>query len=492
MKRILTVFIALALIGIHSPAFAGGWDGSGWENPKWSDGAWAGEATTNLSVAKSIPGLTFFADYAEDTLTAGYASGSDVATFAASRSASNPATYIDADGVLQLTTTSNVGRFTKGYYDTTGFHSREGVLIEGAATNYLTDTMFGRAIGADNWDSSYGTITDTSSTIINISGAKERKVEYIYLGSEANFTDFLTQLTPNDSFDASGANVIGTVSFWARGDISGITTGTSTTTFLNISENDNAASFQRTALTKTLAEAASFLSVTEWRRFSFPFTVTDTDTRKVRVSFISLTTTNKPTASENASLEITGVQVEVTPYATSFIPTTAAALTRNLEILKGENDDNRTAATEAMVCKLTPEFPHSSGVNHYMTSTDTKLRAFWFGTSNDVYHRPNATDSSDCFLTDIINGSWAAYTQMTLGFNDQTGVTPYAAGFYQGVADGTNDSTDDFTANAWGTYFYVGSSNSSNNQLGGIIQWIGFWNRPLTATEHLKIYTDMD
>ena len=461
MKRILTVFIALALIGIHSPAFAGGWESGKWASPKWSDGAWAGEATTNLSVAKSISGLTFFADYAEDTLTAGYASGSDVATFAASRSASNPATYIDADGVLQLTTTSNVGRFTKGYYDTTGFHSREGVLIEGAATNlcaYSTD------ISSQSLNWNLGDVTTTQNNAIAPDGT----------------------LTAS-KITATGA---GTYSRIYRTAVSSTGTNTYSVWLKNGTVSTQASlRLQSSGGVQDTVENVTLIS--GWARYSFTATTDSANTNL----FIYLRPDGDggDAATAGEYLYAWGAQLEASPYATSFIPTTAAALTRNKETLKYVNSGNRTAATEAWVGKVTTEYADGTPDFKVIIDTDTKRRFVTFSpSSNDVEAKSNHTDSSDSSVADLINESYSANQEIGLGYNMQSGVSPYIACFYNGVADGTNEVTDDFTPSPMGTYFYMGITKDSTLPLDCIIQWIGFWNRPLTATEHLKLYTDMD
>ena len=133
--------------------------------------------------------LLFYANYADGDLTADFALGSPTATFTASRDATHPATYFDANGVMQVTTTSNVGRFNSGFYDTSGFNlfTQAGVMIEGASTTFLTDSMFGRAIGADDWASNWGTMTVSATSLINIAGAKERNSAYTFGGAEGDF-----------------------------------------------------------------------------------------------------------------------------------------------------------------------------------------------------------------------------------------------------------------------------------------------------------------
>ena len=58
-----------------------------------------------------------------------------------------------------------------------------------------------------------------------------------------------------------------------------------------------------------------------------------------------------------------------------------------------------------------------------------------------------------------------------------------------GIRDtGTNN---DFTPNAWGTYFWVGSENDGTNQLYGTIFSIAFFDKVLLANEQ-KFMHDTD
>ena len=61
------------------------------------------------------------------------------------RSATNPATYFDTSGIMQLETRSNVPRYNKGYYDATGWHTSASMLVEGASTNYAKNSYFANA-----------------------------------------------------------------------------------------------------------------------------------------------------------------------------------------------------------------------------------------------------------------------------------------------------------------------------------------------------------
>ena len=73
---------------------------------------------------------------------------------------------------------------------------------------------------------------------------------------------------------------------------------------------------------------------------------------------------------------------------------------------------------------------------------------------------------------------------MTLGYAIQHS-SPYIAGYFNGVADGTNETSDDFIDPAWGTYFYVGVDGVGAGQLYGTIFSIAFFDRVLDSDEML-------
>ncbi len=443
-----------------------------------------------INVGDDFPsGRTFVVIYNEG-LNADISRGLPTATFSASRGSSNPATYFDASGVMQKTETSDVGRFNHGFYDTSGWtaFTHAGLMVESASTNYLTDSMFGRAIGDDDWSKYWGTMADSATSLINIAGAKERKNAFTFVGDEGDWEYGLQQSTANDSFDASGTNIDITLSFWAKGSVAGITTGTGTTRFAYIAGTNNAEDWKENIVNIKLNDASvANLHATEWRRFAYSGTATNTDIRRLDVNFLMLANVNKPGAGENFDITITGVQVEKFPFATSFIPTTTASLTRNLENNKYENAGNRTAAVETCVIKLAPEFASGEQSATYIHVTDTKKRVSLFNTSsNDVIVYPNLTDSSPSSVADLINESWTAHQEMTIGSSVQSGTSPYVAGYFDGVADGTNETSDDFTSPAWGTYFWIGTgTDGSAFPFNGTILGIAFFDRILSDAEHL-------
>jgi len=117
--------------------------------------------TTEMQRLSAL-GLTCLTDTRFQTLNAIQATGTKTASFAVSRGGV-AATYFDANGVMQSTTTDNAVRYTYGYYDATGWHAYPGgavAMLEGQAKNELT-----HSITYENaaWDKTNVTAADNSA-----------------------------------------------------------------------------------------------------------------------------------------------------------------------------------------------------------------------------------------------------------------------------------------------------------------------------------------
>jgi len=481
MKKISVLLLcAIVLVAVDASAWSGR---SGWNVfSRWL----SNQQARDPDFRRYPSGLTFYKDFSigegtdVNALTADFALGSPVATFTASRGASNPATYIDSSGVIQQTTTSNVPRFSKGFYDTTGFVERAGVYEEGAATNYLIRTTFDTDAGAGmatGWDDSDGvtgapTYSLVAETLTNISGSQAQRMVYDTDTAE-NFIQFVSD---NTAVGSLSQNDTVTFSAYMKGTV------TSARLRLRVLEADAAGA------TGT-SHFSSALTITEdWARYTYTVQLTDADLSRATARFYFDEIVN----ASDIDIQFACVQLEVTLYATTFIPTTTAALTRNGESLKYVILNNRTAATESCVAKINVTSDSNSAGYDVVSGTDTKRRIFRFATStNDIQLFGNADDSGGSSVLDVINAAWTAHTDMVLGYSMQSTGNPNIAGYFQGLASGTNTNTD-FTSPVWGTYFWVGSENSGTSQLNGIIQKIGFWNRVLTASEHASVDGLMD
>jgi len=435
-----------------------------------------------------IGGLTFFKDFSSLTLDAEYALGSRTATFTSARDATHPATYVDIDGVIQSTTTADVGRFDYGYYDATGYHAfdKPKLHIEGAGTNNIISTLFSEGDTGgldDSWSAVTtglnGTVTwslvDVSDTCNVGTTVNAQRCQYSGHAGDSNETFYLSS-----TLSAVGSFVQGdvaTITVWVKGST---TTGNFQIGFV---EADAGGGWNTAHIS---GDIKSSISSTEWRKFTFTGTCADADCS--RISILGFLFNSDIDANETIDIQIKCPQLEKSPYATSFIPTTTAALSRTAEVLKYVISGNRTAATEGAVFSIIPEYADSVNTGFLkITDTDTKKRFMRFTASaNDILVKSNETDSTTSSVTDLINESWTAHTAMKVGYSMQSTGNPNVACYYQGVADGT-DSETDFTAPAWGTSFYVGCDNAGNNQMNGWFSSVAFYNKFPTATEQLQI-----
>ena len=117
---------------------------------------------SKISKLKSAKNLTFYKDYTRgSSVNADYSAGSGTGTFTATRGATTPATYVDALGVINLVTTSDIPRFQGGYYDSTGFHAQVGLMIEGARTNLVPKSY---TMNDASWTATSVTVSDGATT----------------------------------------------------------------------------------------------------------------------------------------------------------------------------------------------------------------------------------------------------------------------------------------------------------------------------------------
>lgn len=412
--------------------------------------------STLVSELIGFGNATFIKNYAvnRDSVDADFAVGSRTGTFTASRGSSNPATYVDSSGLVQVTTTSNIPRFTSGFYDSTGFVSRPGLIVEGASTNLLQDSYFSQT-WATYWrnngsPSSNGVSTDYVNPYGG--GSVEKFI------SSAQNDGFMTAIAKKPTLAASTTY---TASALVRG------TGTAKIIY---SINGGAALYGSTIT----------LSANSWKLVTHTFTQGGSPAAE-NIGVV---------ADDGSSTVYTAmIQVEALPFASTFIPTTTAALTRNAETLTYPISGNRTAATESIFMKVTP---------HY-NSTVITANKFLFDSDDDVPtagadRRASAilasTDSPDFTPNTSDSGSVAAnattdpsaFTSYVVGYTCQH-ASPYASIYINGSLENSY-TAGDWTENSFGTNFYVGArfNSQAGAFLDGIISSIAIFSDAKDAT----------
>ncbi len=389
---------------------------------------------------------------------------------------------------VQKTITDDTSRFTTGFYDSSGFTSAPGLLLEGASTNLVIRTD-GTASGSGVWTgwlvASYvdfidGTVTETQvsavdSGLTNIAGANAQRLQYTGISTDSNEDIGFSSTTT--AVGSISQNDVIAFSVWLRTQTTAVV-GAEVKLAVKIRDSGGSAleRFEGSALTVT----------TDWSRFEFSATAANANADR----FIAHVLIDGIDEDDTVDVEIWGYQAEVASFPSSFIPTTSAALTRNEEILEYVTSSNRTSATESGIIKIRPVFANGvAGGDQFLMDVDTKSRNMRYTSgSNDFEIFPNETDTVGSTVADLVNASWTANSTLTLGYSVQSTGNPNVAGFHDGVADGTDDN-DDFTAGTFGTNFQVGADNATALNYFGIVHSVAFYDRVLTAAEQAIVNT---
>lgn len=380
-------------------------------------------------------------DVKQGTLSANFSIGSGTATFTATRGASNPATYIDSSGLVVTTTTSNVPRFTGGFYNSTGFVSRPGIIIEGASTNLVpASAEFDDA----SWTATNVTVDDQTGDLNAPDGTAT--------------ADLLTATNANGTVLLASAVTGATFSVWLRRK-----TGTG-----NIDITANGGTNYTTV---TLVSG-------QWARF----TVTAASaSQKAGIRIVTSTD----------AVYAWGAQFENLVFATSYIPTTAGALTRNKENLSYVCSGNINISEKSVFGKFY-HFQNRTGANTTTTLFETdadlvRLRS-WDSAAGNVRFFPNGTQNSG-----VVAGANHAFVAGTSYV--YTGVASHSSPYAKLYVDGSSIATytvGDWTDLSLGTNFYIGENNAAGQQLYGTVKSICIFSDAKTAASVTAITNIMN
>jgi hypothetical protein len=392
--------------------------------------------------------VLFFKDFSSmrngiDTLNADYSVGSPVATFTATRSATAPATYVDATGKVNLVTSSNTPRIQGGYYDSTGFHAgNAGLMVEGAMTN--------RATYSGTPENAAWTKTDITADNDDAGSSSPDGV------ATANS---LTATAGNGSFtqaytDASAG--VYAASLWIKRK-----TGTGV---VNLRANTGDA---YTAITTSVTSG--------WTRVS------------VASSSLTNPTFDLQLVTSGDAVYVYGMQLEKNPYMTSYIPNATTALARGAEVIKYAISGNRRADEESIYVKFSTNWNGSdvaSSNDYRVMSTDTKSRSISESSlTDDIIFYPNISDTVGSLVKTGV--AVTKNTPMVVSCIAKGATGDPNSIIYQDGNTGVTNNTD-WTVPAWGTYFYVGVENNGvNNFLNGVVHSILIIGKANSATEVL-------
>lgn len=430
-------------------------------------------------------GMTFFKDFENNQATgnADFSLGSNEATFTASRSASTPATFIDSNGVVNATTTSNELRFTSGYYATNGiFTVGSSLLLEGASTNLLIHSIFDADAGsglATGWsvvDDVTNVLTTTliSETVTNISGSQAQRLEQTF-GDGTFFIIF----SANSAVGSLVQDEKATFSVWLKGSI------TADSVTLSIQEKDSAG----VSGTRTdSADIKATLSSTEWKRFEFTMTSVDADASRFNAQIRVM-----HSGTGSMDLNIVGAQVEQASYPSSLIPTTSAALTRNIEVLtyitasNFVGGDDGTIAISLRPVMLLDELP-SDNLDFILIEIDSDNNWNFNNETSAGNNYRFRTESGGVTLS--ADGTADPYDGIRYSLHSVIGTysTTSSGGdkivvYDDGVDDGSNA---DYTTPIGSLPTNIQIQSSAGQAM--MIDKLAFFNKRLSATEALEVH----
>jgi beta-mannanase len=414
---------------------------------------------STLDKLKAIGGLTFYKDFTQgSSVNADYAAGSATGTFARNDDATHPSAYIDSNGNIQLGS-KDVPRWCGGYYDSTGFHAAKGILLESSAANLLYDSYFLDG-SATYWIANgTGTVTNDSTYANIYAGGKCQKIV-----SAAQYDGMKTSVAKHPTF-VSGKKYA----------VRALVQGTGTAMLYMLCSGGVAQYGTPVTLSSSIKELSTVF-------------IADASA----VGDIGVVSNDGASTIYVYIIQCEGTGTTDSPFPTSWIPTkTSAGLSKRADILSYLIASNRTAAQETIFIQFMPfggDFANNS-VLRELISTQTKNRTIRNeGDRQTIGFFPNVSDSS----TKVQRTDTAIQANVSYVIAGTCKNSPSSYGIaLDGIQEGDFGALS-WTSPAWGTNFYLGSSNGGTGSSGlyGIIQKIAIFNRVFTPGE-MKVVSNL-
>jgi hypothetical protein len=306
---------------------------------------------------------------------------------------STTATYFDQDGILQ-TAAANQGRIT---FDPSTLDC-QGLLIEEQRTNSIrNNTMVGAVAGTPgtvptNWDI---TVSGSGITQQIVGTGVEDGITYIDVKfSGTGSGTAVPQIRPETTTQIVAAAGQSWASSWYLRIVGGSTTGC-TGTFQQVWQERDAAGAALNTVTVGIADPTSAALKTQ--RSILTRTLTDAGTARL-TNRIQWTFTNG--VAVDITLRIGLPQLELGAFATSVIPTTTTALTRNADVasMTGTNFSSWYNAVEGTLFSESINLPGQSAV------VFPRIANINDGTTNNVITTVWRSDTSRLYGAVTVSG----------------------------------------------------------------------------------------
>lgn len=370
-------------------------------------------------------------------------------TFTRTTGASNPATYVNSSGVVTAAT-NNQPRFD---YDPVTLVCK-GLLIEESRANICLQSQD-------------FTTTWTNAGGGSISGNAATAPDGT-LTADALIPTAAATVTLNQAI--STTTVPYTFSVFAKAN--GIT---SITLASRDNPNVNLASFNLSTGVATLASATSCSIVdygNGWYRCIATFTPTVAAANRYRII--------TPLGDGVASVYVWGAQMEAGAFATSYIPTTTTALTRNADVatMTGTNFSDWYNATEGSL--------YAEGSHQIASGLNLVIAEIGDGTANNIielYGTNNGNGNAYISSGGSAQATIAVSSTFPANTNGKVAVA-FKQNSFQiagNSALGTSDTSGNMPVSP--TAFYIGRYGGNSAYWNGIIKKIMYWPQRLTNAE---------
>ena len=399
-------------------------------------------------------------------------------TFTRTTNATNPATYVGSDGLIK-SATNNQPRFD---YNPTTLVCK-GLLIEEQRTNLLQRS--------EEFDDAYWTKTNatvTANTAVAPGGTltADKLVATAVSGRHVAFRNIAT--SASNAFTVSCYAKAGEYGFLALSVMQGSNSSGILYTF-NLTDGT---ATQRAVGGYSGVSAQSQSVGNGWWRCSITFTNAGATADYVIIapspsatpSFDASYVTASYTGDGYSGIYIWGAQLEAGAFATSYIPTTTAALTRNADVavMTGTNFSDWFNASEGTFVSKADTTPFNGALSGSLPILNVNDN-----TTNNQFGSRFDTGGTNTSMLMFIGGA----SQGTVGlYNAVAGQNKLAINYKSGNRVGSLNAatvkTGTYTGSLVVDRMRIGS-DANGSYLNGTIQQVNFYPQALTNTEMQSI-----